>query len=315
MTAISIMIEGQQGLNWTRWKRLAAAVEELGFAGLFRSDHFTDPRPPDEDSLEMVVSLGYVADHTQRIHFGPLVAPVSFRDPVMLARQAAALDDLSGGRLILGLGAGWQEREHQMFGYTLGDVPTRMARLKEGLEVVTRLLRYEKVPAFHGRFFHLDDGAWIRPKHGSGTRILIGGNGPQRTLPLVARYADVWNGTFLTPAAFAERSARLDALLRAAGREREAVRRTLMHRVFFARDEPELERRLAGHRGEGRSASEVADILRSRREAFVGTGEMIREQIAEYSAAGVEDLMLQWFDLDDIEGLRAFAEGVLPDKT
>ncbi|HSH80546.1 MAG TPA: LLM class flavin-dependent oxidoreductase, partial [Herpetosiphonaceae bacterium] len=74
MTAISIMIEGQQGLNWARWKRLAATVEELGFAGLFRSDHFTDPRPPDEDSLEMVVSLAYVADHTQRIHFGPLVA-------------------------------------------------------------------------------------------------------------------------------------------------------------------------------------------------------------------------------------------------
>ncbi len=314
MTAISIMIEGQQGLNWTRWKRLAAAVDELGFAGLFRSDHFTDPRPPDEDSLEMVVSLAYVADHTRRVHFGPLVAPVSFRDPVMLARQAAALDDLSGGRLILGLGAGWQEREHHLFGYKLGDIPTRMARLEEGLEVVTRLLRYAEAPAFDGRFYHLQDGASIRPKNMPGPRILIGGNGAQRTLPLVARYADVWNGTFLTPAAFAERSARLDDLLRAAGREREAVRRTLMHRVFFARDEVELERRLARQRDEGRSLSEVVDIMRSRREAFVGTGEMIKEQIAEYTAAGVEELMLQWFDLDDIEGLQAFAEGVLPDK-
>jgi len=314
MTAISIMIEGQQGLNWTRWKRLATAVDELGFAGLFRSDHFTEPQPPDEDSLEMVVSLTHVADHTQHIHFGPLVAPVSFRDPVMLARQAAALDDLSGGRLILGLGAGWQEREHRMFGYTLGNVPTRMARLEEGLEVVTRLLRDDKAQAFQGRFYQLEDGAWIRPKNPGSLRILIGGNGPQRTLPLVARYADVWNGTFLTPAAFEERSARLDELLRVAGRQRESVRRTLMHRVFFGRDEAELERRLAGHQDEGRPLNEVVDMLRSQRQAFIGTGEMIREQIAEYTAAGVEELMLQWFDLDDIDGLRAFAEGVLPTR-
>ncbi|HSH80833.1 MAG TPA: LLM class flavin-dependent oxidoreductase, partial [Herpetosiphonaceae bacterium] len=285
---------------------------ELGFAGLFRSDHFTDPRPPDEDSLEMVVSLAYVADHTQRIHFGPLVAPVSFRDPVMLARQAAALDDLSGGRLILGLGAGWQEREHDMFGYALGDIPTRMARLQEGLEVVTRLLRYAQAPAFQGRFYHLEDGASIRPKNVPGPRILIGGNGPRRTLPLVARYADVWNGTFLTPAAFEERSAQLDDLLRAAGREPDTVRRTLMHRVFFARDEAELERRLARHHDAGRPLSEAVDMMRSQRQAFVGTAEMIREQVAEYTVAGVEELMLQWFDLDDIEGLRAFAEGVLP---
>src|SRR5205085_8928541 len=106
---------------------------------MFRSDHFTNARPPDKDSLEMVVSLAYLADHTQRIHFGPLVAPLSVRTPSLLARQAAALDDLSGGRMILGVGAGWQEREHHLFGYNLGDVPTRMARLEEGLEVITRL--------------------------------------------------------------------------------------------------------------------------------------------------------------------------------
>src|SRR5919199_3101407 len=158
MTAIAIMIEGQTGLNWPRWKRLVEVVEELGFAGLFRSDHFTDPQPPNRDALETIVSLGYVADHTRRIHFGPLVAPVSFREPVMLARQAAALDDLSDGRMILGLGAGWQEREHGLFGYDLGDVPTRMTRFEEALEVVTRLLRNEEARAFKGRFYRLDAG-------------------------------------------------------------------------------------------------------------------------------------------------------------
>src|SRR5258706_3075189 len=92
-------------------------LEDLGFTGLFRSDHFTHAQPPDDDSLEMIVSLTYLADHTQRIHFGSLVAPVTFRDPVLLARQAAALDDLSGGRLILRVGAGRQAREHHPFWY------------------------------------------------------------------------------------------------------------------------------------------------------------------------------------------------------
>src|SRR5690348_8870602 len=141
MTDISIMIEGQIGLTWPRWKRIVSEVEELGFAGLFRSDHFTNAGPPDMESLEMVVSLTYLADHSQRLHFGPLVSPVSFRNPVMFTRQAAMLDDLSNGRMFLGLGAGWQDREHHNYGFELGDIPTRMARYEEALEVATRLLK------------------------------------------------------------------------------------------------------------------------------------------------------------------------------
>src|SRR2546428_14005121 len=219
MVAISIMIEGQNGLTWPRWKRIVKEVEELGFAGLFRSDHFTNATPPDKDSLEMIVSLTYLADHSQRLHFGPLVAPISFRDPRMLARQAAALDDLSGGRMILGVGAGWQEREHRLFGYNLGDLRTRMARLEEGLEVITRLLRSEEPITYEGKFFRLRGAALLpRPQRSGGSPILIGGNSSQHTLPLVARYADIWNANFITPGAFQERSAMLDQLLHAAGR-------------------------------------------------------------------------------------------------
>jgi len=155
MTAISIMIEGQDGLTWPRWKRLAEEVERLGYAGLFRSDHFTNSEPPDQESLELMISLAYLASSTSRIHFGSLVAPFSFRDPAMLARQAAAIDDLSEGRLILGLGAGWNAREHTLFGYELGDIPTRMARMQEGLEVVTRLLRSDEPVTYAGRFYQL----------------------------------------------------------------------------------------------------------------------------------------------------------------
>src|SRR5436309_15533284 len=198
MIALSIMIEAQDGLTWPRWKRLVAEVEALGFAGLFRSDHFTNAQPPDKESLEMVVSLTYLADHTRRIHFGPLVAPVSFRHPTLLARQAAALDDLSGGRMILGVGAGWQAREHQLFGHDLGDVPARMARLEEGLAVISRLLREDEPVTYEGRFFQLRGATLLpRPQRVGGPPLLLGGNGPRRTLPLVARYADIWNATFL----------------------------------------------------------------------------------------------------------------------
>src|SRR5438105_8460341 len=155
MIAISIQIEGQDGLTWPRWKKLVAEVEALGFAGMYISNHFTNARPTDKDALEMFVSLTYLAGHTQRVQFGPLVAPLSFREPTLLARQAAALDDLSAGRMILGLGAGWQEREHQLFGHTLGDIPSRMARLQEGLEVITRLLSSDEPVTFDGHFFQL----------------------------------------------------------------------------------------------------------------------------------------------------------------
>ncbi len=247
MIAISLMIEGQNGLNWPRWKRLVAEAEQLGFAGLFRSDHFTNGQGPILDSLEAIVSLSYLADHTQRLHFGPLVAPLSFRHPALLARQAAALDDLSGGRMILGVGAGWQAREHDMFGYDLGDVPTRMARLEEGLEALTRLLRNDDdAPiTYEGSFFQLHDAVILpRPQRVGGPPILIGGIGVKYTLPLVARYADIWNALMVAPDEFHTLSGILDELLEAAGRPPSAVRRTLMTNITFAPDRQTLASKL-----------------------------------------------------------------------
>ncbi|GAC1430599.1 MAG: LLM class F420-dependent oxidoreductase [Chloroflexota bacterium] len=316
MVAVSIMVEGQNDVTWERWQRVVAEVETLGFAGLFRSDHFTDRQPPDGDALELIVSLAHLAGRTERIHFGSMVAPFSFREPVMLARQAAALDVLSRGRIILGVGAGWQEREHAMFGYDLGDVPTRMARFEEGLEVVTRLLRSHDPVTFEGRFYTLRE-ATLRPRsyHPSGVPILVGGNGPTRTLPLVARYADIWNGVFLSPEEFSARSADLDGLLRAAGRPASAVRRTVMTGLIFGRDEAELRRVVARTPGVTPSDAPLAthlETLRAERHIVAGTAPEVAAQIAAYAGAGVEEIMLQWLDLDDVERLRAFAHEVLP---
>jgi F420-dependent oxidoreductase-like protein len=317
MLALSIMIEGQNGLTWSRWKRLAAEVEQLGFTGLFRSDHFTNMQPPDKDSLELVISLAYLADHTERIHFGPLVAPFSFRDPALLARQAAGLDDLSGGRMILGVGAGWQEREHTLFGYSLLDLPDRMRRLEEGLEVVTQLLRSDEPVTYEGQFYHLGGATLLpRPTRPGGPPILIGGNGMTRTLPLVARYANFWNAAFISPEAFQERSVRLDELLRAAGRHPDEVQRSLMLTLIFARTRDELEHRLAARRQRpelaGKSLDEVVAAIHAAGNAIVGTPETVLARIRDYEAAGVQELMLQWLDLDDLEGLKALADTVLP---
>ncbi|HEY6407108.1 MAG TPA: TIGR03560 family F420-dependent LLM class oxidoreductase, partial [Ktedonobacteraceae bacterium] len=266
MVAVSLMLEGQYGVTWPHWKNLVSEAENLGFAGMFRSDHFTNADPPDLDSLEMIVSLTYLADRTQRIHFGPLVAPFSFRNPMLLVRQAAALDDLSNGRMILGMGAGWQEREHHLFGFELGDIPTRVARFEEGLEVVTRLLKSDEPVTYEGRFYQLRGATLLpRPQRPGGPRILIGGNGPKRTLPLVARYADIWNAVLLSPDEFRQHSAILDGLLAKAGRKPGDVKRTLMRSLFFGRDMAELDRRLRWRLEDpnyaGKSLQEVIAIL------------------------------------------------------
>ena len=176
------------------------------------------PSTPDYPSLELGVALAYAADHTERVRFGPMVAPLSFRDPVLLARQATALDELSGGRLVLGVDAGWMVREHDMFGYDLGDVPTRLDRLEEGLQVLTGLLRSDGPVSYDGRFFRLREAVLSGPRRPGGPPVMVGSSGPRRGLPLVARYADVWNAQQLTPEQVRERSAVLDRLLGAAGR-------------------------------------------------------------------------------------------------
>lgn len=313
MIDLSIMLEGQMGLNWKHWQDWVRETEALGFAGLFRSDHFTNPEPPDLDSLEMIVSQTYLAANTNRIHFGPLVAPFSFRDPVFLARQAAAIDDLSGGRMLLGIGAGWQEREHHIFGYQLGDVATRMARFEEGLELVTRLLRSNDRVTFEGKFYQLRDALLLpRPQRPGGTQILIGGNGKKRTLPLVARYANVWNAVFISAPAFQERSVLLDSLLEKEGRQAGEVRRTLMMNLRYARDLQELEKNLESYPEVAEKPIEQAiKILNESGNTLIGLPEHIIEQLHVYARAGVEEIMLQWLDLDNHRGLQHFAKNVL----
>ena len=160
---LSIMIEGQDGLTWERWQRLVRAAEDMGFAGIYRSDHFSNPNGPYKDALETWLSLGWVADNTERISFGTLVSPVSFRNPAILAWQASAIDALAGGRLRLGLGAGWQDREHSSFGFPLGNLDERFQRLEEALIVIRQLTRSDEPTSFSGDYFTLNE-AYLQPR-------------------------------------------------------------------------------------------------------------------------------------------------------
>ena len=312
------MVEGQAGLTWERWQTLAARVEQWGFAGLYRSDHFTNPSPPNQNSLEMIVSLTYLADHSRKIHFGPLVAPFSFRDPVMLARQAAHIDALSEGRMILGVGAGWMQREHDLFGYPLLDVHARMERFAEGLHVVHALLKNDAPVSFNGKFYNLRDAEILPRPHK--TKILVGGNGVHKTLPLTAKYADVWNGVQLSPTQFQGLAAKLESYLRDAGRATSELKKTAATFIFFGRTHEALEQRVARFR---KRFQEWRDLpleqllaeLRAANNSIAGLANDVIPQIRAYAEAGVEELMLQIYDSDDVDGLDAFAEQVMPHLT
>jgi F420-dependent oxidoreductase-like protein len=300
---VSIMIEGQQGLSWARWQRLAQAAEELGFYGLFRSDHFVDPEGPYAGSLETWISLGWLASNTRRIAFGTLVSPVSFRNPAILAWQASSIDALAGGRLRLGLGAGWNQREHDAFGFELGNLDTRFERLEDSLNVIRQLTRSAEPTSYEGNSYAIKD-AYLEPRTpgNNGPAIVVGGNGPRRTLPLVAHYADEWNAVGLALDGFQERSARLDDLLATAGRAPESVKRTIMTRGQIGRNDADL----------ASQADAETIATRRARGAVIGTPNEIVEQLGRYAEAGVNGVQLQWFDMDDIGGLELFASTVLP---
>ena len=304
MLEIAIMIEGQNGLDWPRWQKIVRLVEELGFVGLYRSDHFTNASPPDLDSLELWTSLTWLACNSKRIEFGPLVTPFSFRNPVFTARVASAVDDLSGGRLTLGLGAGWEEREHHLFGFDLLEPAARFDRFEEGMQVVTRLLQSDEPVTFDGKYYQVRGGILLpHPQRKGGPRILVGGDGVKRTLPAVVRYADEWNCVMLLPDEFAKKNSKLKELMAAAGRDPASVRRSMMTGCVFGKDEATLKQKLSARK---RTVAELQV-----RGAVAGNPVQVQEQLTALEEAGVQRVMLQWLDLDDLAGLEALAKATL----
>ena len=303
MLEIGIMIEGQNGLTWPRWQKIARLVEDVGYIGLFRSDHFTNRNPPDLESLELWTSLTWLADNTKRIEFGPLVTPFSFRHPAFTARMASAVDDLSGGRLTLGLGAGWQDREHHLFGFDLLEPKSRFDRFEEGMEVVTRLLQSNEPITFEGQYFQIRGATLLpRPQRKGGPRILVGGEG-KRLLANVVRYAVEWNCVMQNATDFSRLNKSLTEMLTAAGKQPESVRRSMMTSCVFGNDDMALKEKIAAR---GRTLEQL-----QQRGIVAGSHDAVLRQLQELEQAGLQRIMLQWLDLDDLDGLEALAKAVL----
>ncbi len=294
------MVEGQNGLTWERWLHILRLAERLGFPTLFRSDHYFIG--PQQDSLEAYLSFAVAARETTRIRFGPLVSPVTFRSPVDVGRMAAQVDLLSGGRFVLGLGAGWNEAEHRAYGIPFPPVSERFARFEEAIQVMQRL--WAPGPAsFAGRYYRLE-GADCLPKPASGRPpILIGGSGEKKTLRLVARYASEWNAVNLSPDAYAAKVAVLERHCEAEGRDPATIRRSLMTFAVIGPDEATLDRatlRMMSMWGApaGTTPAQYREGLRARG-MIVGGRDAILAALEQYARHGLQEVQFQHFLFDD----------------
>ena len=217
---LCVMIEGQEGVTWDEWLALARATEELGFEALFRSDHY-GPVVAEEErgSLDAWATLAGLAAVTSRIKLGTLVSPATFRHPSVLAKNAVTVDHISGGRVELGLGAGWNESEHERYGFPFPALGERMDAFAEQLEIVHRQWQGEPF-SFEGDHYRLTDSdPRPRPVQQPHPNLIVGGSGRKRSVALAARWADEYNAVSPTPEKCRELRARIDAACEREGRE------------------------------------------------------------------------------------------------
>jgi F420-dependent oxidoreductase-like protein len=308
---VGIMIEGQEGLTWERWWRLAQAAEDLGYESLCRSDHLTglggESRRP---SLETWVSLTALATRTRRIRFGPMVSPLTFYHPALLAKMAAAIDALAGGRFDLGIGAGWNEHEHTMYGIPFPPLKERMDRLECGARLIRALEAPEPVTLNQPYYPLTKAESYPRPPQGR-LRVVIGGRGEKRTLRIVAEVADEWNVTRLDVEGYRAKRQVLAEHCKTVKRDPEAIARSLMVPLAIGRDAAEVARRVANARAifpalpDGEAAWRAAGFL-------AGSPVQIVEDLKRWDGAGMQRVLLQMLDQEDIGALELFAREVLP---
>jgi len=293
------MIEGQEGVTWDDWVALASACEEHGVEALFRSDHYLSGFDESRPALDAWATIAGLAAVTSTIELGTLVSPATFRHPAVLARSAATADEISGGRLTLGMGAGWMEREHEAYGFEFATAKERIALLGEQVEIVYRLLHEDRV-THEGARYRLDDAPGLgRPD----LPILIGGSVMPGTTAPAVRFANEYNTFFATMDEIRERKRTLDEACEDAGRDPSTLRYSLMAPCVVGQDEREVQEaaRRAGARF-GRDPQEVLERYGER--GPVGTVEQVVERLKEIEEIGYERVMLQHLahgDLDTVE--------------
>ncbi|MGH9113731.1 MAG: TIGR03560 family F420-dependent LLM class oxidoreductase [Acidimicrobiales bacterium] len=265
---------------WAEVLATASYAEATGWDGVWVADHFmanaAGPMPPETPTLEAGSMLASLAAAVPRVRLGTLVLGNTYRHPAVVANMAATIDHVSGGRLTLGLGAGWQVNEHEQYGIDLPPVRERVDRFAEAIEIVRSLLR-RSTTTFAGRYYELKD-AFCEPKPVQDPLpILVGASG-DRMLGIVARFADAWN-TWGQPDHIAERSGALTRACEAAGRDPDALARTAQALVFVAGDE-------------GDAATIQRLVRQAPMPAIGGTVERLRDVVAAYAEAGLDELIV-----------------------
>ncbi len=311
---VCLMIEGQEDVNWADWKAIAAACEEHGVGTLFRSDHYlsVDDRR-ERGSLDAWATIAALAAITERLRLGTLVSPATFRHPAVLAKMAVTADHVSGGRVELGIGAGWWEREHEAYGFDLPEPGPRLDALEEQMELIRRY--WEEGPfnyeGRHYRAVNLDP--LPNPMQQPRLPLILGGKGGPRSLRLAAALADEYNTVMSTAAEIADVRRRLDEACVAIDRDPASLPLSMMTGWLVGGDRDDLRDRaasLARWKGEGEDGDALlADVRES---TISGTVPEAIEQLQELEAAGLSRIMGQHLLHRDLDAIALMGRELIP---
>jgi F420-dependent oxidoreductase-like protein len=310
-----LMLEGQEGVTWEQWVAVADTAERLGFEALFTSDHYLSVQGgPDRGSSDAWTMLGALAARTSTIRLGTLVSPVTFREPAVLAKAATTVDRISGGRVELGMGAGWWEEEHTTHGFDFPQVAERFARLEEQLAIVNGLMTEDRY-SFSGTHYRLREATfWPKPVQRPRIPIVLGGTtvGPwmQR---LIATHADEFNTVSGTPQQVRERYRRARGAIERAGRAQESLVTSFMTWCFVGRTEDEWRGRVERARLRDPDAGPAeAYLAELQTDCILGTPQVAAARLREYEEAGVQRVMLNHALFDDVDMLEVIAAEIIP---
>jgi len=319
----ALMIEPQQGLTYAEQLAIVRRAEAAGFESFFRSDHYQSfPGPSGQPTTDAWAVLAGLARETTQITLGTLVSPVTFRLPGNLAKVATTVDEMSGGRLEFGLGAGWNDEEHAQLGLPFPEIKERGDLLEEHFAVLHGLWGEPDGWSFDGQNVTIRDAKFYpkpvdrpgRPKGPNGAsrpRLLAGGEGSPRGLRIAARYADEFNLSSSAPEKAVAKFAALDAACEAIGRDPKSISRSVMAGVLIGRDDAELQRRKDEMLAAFANDAGGDDWIDAREPRWVlGTPKEARAMVRRFADAGAERLMLQDFVPRDLEMIDLMAEAL-----
>jgi alkanesulfonate monooxygenase SsuD/methylene tetrahydromethanopterin reductase-like flavin-dependent oxidoreductase (luciferase family) len=296
------MIEGQEGVSWEQWLALAQACEEHGIETLFRSDHYLSQGDGGRrDALDAWTTLAGLAARTSKLRLGTLVSPITFRHPAVLAKSAVTVDHISGGRVEVGMGAGWMEPEHAAYGFPFPELSERLRLLAEHLETVSG--HWTAGPALP------------KPVQQPHPPLIVGGSAGRGTAEPAARFADEYNTLLADAKECSRRRRRLDEACERVGRDPATMRFSLMTGCLLGADRDELReraRRLLARRGEEHGDPDAL-IARYRERGVAGTPEEVVERLRELEeAGGVERVMLQHLQHEDLDVVALIGREIAP---